>query len=238
MPIYGKNHGKKAPSLQRLDRTKIARVPGIRALQWHKNIETESIRTERAIIGRHGWGSESTKLRAVNKNLGFSVTRDIRKRIRAVRPRPAVVLEWGCGKGTTAEEIAKKFGQRVRVYGFSDTAYKEWGNSQNVKYIHGIAQDLPRYVKNGSVDLIYSSIGLLHLPPKAFQSNLAQLLSKLAAGGKIVTDIGNLKYYADPIQKTIGVACEGTGMKFKVKIKPSKKGRGEFGGTLIIEREK
>jgi SAM-dependent methyltransferase len=232
MHIYGKGRKGKFPKY--LDRQKIEREPQQIARKWGgKPGETRKVR---AYVGQDAWGPENTPLQAINQNLQYSLSKSIRKRIMAIRPRPIVVLDWGCGRGTAAEELAKKFGRSVKVYGFANIAHSEWAESRDVKYIHGVAQDLPRYLKNGSVDLLYSHTGLEHLSAE-FPVHVAKLLPKLTVGGKLVTDIGNLRYFTGWAKKAIGIACEGTGLQFKVKIK-SHKESGSLGGTLIIEREK
>ncbi|MFH1234211.1 MAG: methyltransferase domain-containing protein [Candidatus Diapherotrites archaeon] len=102
--------------------------------------------------------------------------------------RPAIVVDWGCGKGRAAGELAKEYGDKARVYGYSKDSYPEWRDIDGVKFIHSTKEDLLRYLKDGSVDLIYSYIGLEYLfatldicPP-----HIEQLLSKLSEGGKIV----------------------------------------------------
>ncbi|MCX6802763.1 MAG: class I SAM-dependent methyltransferase [Candidatus Diapherotrites archaeon] len=232
MHIYGKGRKGKFPKY--LDRQKIKREPQQIARKWRgKPGETRKVR---AYVCQDAWGPENNSLQAINQSLHYSLSKSIRKRITEIRPRPVVVLDWGCGRGVATEEIAKKFGRAVRVYGFADIAHDEWAKSRNVKYIHGVAEDLSRYLKNGSVDLLYSHTGLWHLSNE-FPANLAKLLPKLAVGGKLVTDIGNLEYFTGWTQKAIELACKGTELKFKTTIKTHKTER-LLSSTLIIEREK
>jgi SAM-dependent methyltransferase len=233
MHIYGK--GRKGKFPKSANRQKIEREPQQIARKWGG--KPGKTRKVRAYVGQDAWGPENTPLQAINQNLQYSLSKSIRKRITEIKPRPVVVLDWGCGRGTAAEELAKKFGRAVKVYGFANIAHSEWAESRNVKYIHGVAQDLPRYLKNGSVDLLYSHTGLMHLPAEEFPVHLAKLLPKLTIGGKLVTDIGKPEYYQGRIQKALGIACEGTGLQFKVTIKSYKDGNITI-STSTIEREK
>lgn len=127
--------------------------------------------------------------------------------------KPVVVLDWGCGTGLAASEIAKKYEGKARVYGFSKDSYKEWGGIQNVKLIHATAEDLLRYLKDNSVDLIYSYIGMAHYPiaafdPEALPNYLEKLGRKVSSGGKIVLTIGDpyaLKGIREMLEKKFDV---------------------------------
>jgi len=111
--------------------------------------------------------------------------------------RPAVVLDWGCGRGRGISGLAKKYGPNIKAYGFSKDSYKKWLKIDDVKFIHATAEDLFRYLKNDSVDLIYSRLGLSHLFPSTAKSKhdleiieygtqyIEKLLKKVRKGGKI-----------------------------------------------------
>jgi ubiquinone/menaquinone biosynthesis C-methylase UbiE len=135
------------------------------------------------------WAIENSSLRKVEKGIGFSLEKDIARRTRAYPGRPIVVVDWGCGKGRAATTIAKKFGKRIAVYGFSDIAYMEWLGNKSVKFVQATKEDVPRYVKNSSVDIIYSHFGLSHIGFSHIPAYTAKLFPKLRKGGKIVTEI-------------------------------------------------
>lgn len=105
--------------------------------------------------------------------------------------RPIVVLDWGCGAGTTIRELAREYGDKVHAYGFSKDSYNEWEHIDNAKLIQATMEDLPRYFKNDSVDLIYSKLGLDHVlgSKTSVDRVLTPLLAKLSPGGKLVFDV-------------------------------------------------
>ncbi|MCX6802130.1 MAG: class I SAM-dependent methyltransferase [Candidatus Diapherotrites archaeon] len=108
--------------------------------------------------------------------------------------KPAVVLDWGCENGRTGKELAREYGDKVRVYGYSKDSYPSWAKAGGVKFIHATKEDLPRYLKNGSVDLIYSYFGLDHLSEKegGLAQHLQQLVPKLSVGGKIALNLTDI----------------------------------------------
>lgn len=109
--------------------------------------------------------------------------------------KPVVVLDWGCGGGRTAGEVAKEFGEKVKVYGFANESYRQWAEIPNVKFIHATKEDLPRYLKNGSVDLIYSHAGLSNLVERGeLAKHLSDLMPKLPKGGKIVFTLSTTSF--------------------------------------------
>lgn len=117
---------------------------------------------------------------------GFIMERFMGKR------KPVVVLDWGCGKARAIEKIASQYKGTINAYGFSKDSYGQWSKIKNVKLIHATKEDLLRYLKNDSVDVIYSWLGLDYLFPlekkPAFQEGtqyIKKLLQKVSKGGKI-----------------------------------------------------
>ncbi len=113
--------------------------------------------------------------------------------------RPVIVLDWGCGRGNAIAGFAKEYGSKIKAYGFSKDSYKEWQKIDAVKLIHSTDKDLLRYLKNDSVDLIYSRFGLylLFLSSSLLSSSkhkntnkyIKELLKKVKKGGKIAFNI-------------------------------------------------
>lgn len=111
------------------------------------------------------------------------------------KKQPLVVLDWGCGKGQAIDELAK--GQPVHAYGYSVDSYKEWNNSKNTKFIHSTNEDLLRYFKDGSIDIIYSYLAMAHMFSKSIESrkskrainHICSLTRKLSKGGILGFDL-------------------------------------------------
>jgi len=138
---------------------------------------------------------QNAPLEFVESNLSFPIKSHVKNLARKINP---VVVDFGCGKGQASAEIAKDV-PKSRVYGFSDTSYRNWnriinGNTEkgvpprhNIKFIHAEAKDFPRYFKDNSIDIVYSHLGLMHTPNQ--MEYLRQLIPKLKKSGIIVTDI-------------------------------------------------
>lgn len=140
------------------------------------------------------WGVQSTPLDSVEFELGFQLKNHVENLSRKSSP---IVVDFGCGEGDAAAEIAMDV-PKSRVYGFSDNSYRNWNRIingdkkkdakpvQNVKFIHAEAKDFFRYFKDNSIDLLYSRLGLVHVPEQV--EYLKQLIPKLRKGGSIVTE--------------------------------------------------
>jgi SAM-dependent methyltransferase len=103
--------------------------------------------------------------------------------------RPQVVLEWGCGEGKATGTLAKEYEGLAKVYGYSKDSYPGWTKTPGVKFIHETKERLLRYLKDGTVDLIYSYSGLEHLTLAAgrpLASYIKQLVPKLSNGGRLI----------------------------------------------------
>jgi precorrin-6B methylase 2 len=115
--------------------------------------------------------------------------------------RPVVVLDFGCGTAVTIEQVADKYGEKVAAYGSSIGADERWANVKNVKLIQATQKGILRYLKNNSIDLIYSHLGLGYLFPSEPDSKktipggvayIKKLLEKVSENGKIVFDLYDL----------------------------------------------
>jgi len=155
-----------------------------------KSVERQG--KKRAYSNRTVWSQEHASLPVIAHNFPqiFRSGGFIDQRIAEMK-RPLAVLDWGCGSGVAADELARELGGKARVYGFSKDSYRKWQGIDNVKFIHSSSADLLRYIKPGSLDLIYSFNGLRHYPIEAFDSSgmqnyLNALAGKLSKGGKLV----------------------------------------------------
>jgi len=167
MPVYGKGRGCRAKkNMKMIDHALIAGAK-------------RRFRPE-----KHFWPYEETSLKCVERNFGFSLTGEIARRCGNAKSQ-VTVLDWGCGKGTAATELAQFGGKNVKVYGCSDVSYEEWLKNDKVKFIHETAEDTLRYFKDGSLDIIYSYYGLWHLE-KSPVPYIGRLAQKLKKGGKII----------------------------------------------------
>lgn len=84
------------------------------------------------------------------------------------RNRPFVIVDWGCGAGHTLTQLdawlRKQNITDVRLYGFANEIHPDWWKaSENITFILDVAENLPAYFLNGTVDFIYSIAGLYYL---------------------------------------------------------------------------
>ncbi len=133
--------------------------------------------------------------------------------------KPVVVLDWGCGRGNAIERFSKEYGRIVNAYGFSKDSYKKWLKIKGAKIIHATAEDLLRYLKNSSIDLIYSRTGLMYLisfskkDPLSIQRGIQyieKLIQKLSSGGKIAFDLrlGQRKEISNALKEALAGKAE------------------------------
>ncbi|VVB75494.1 Uncharacterised protein [uncultured archaeon] len=165
------------------------------------------------------WPSESTTFADVQKNLGFKLGREISLKV-AGGGRP-VVVDFGCARGVALGSITKKF-PSVKAYGFSDVSYQEWLSDDKARYIFSKHSLFRRYFKKGSVDILYSNLGILHLYERA-PEYIRQILPVLKVGGTLVTDI-NYETFG-PHGKSV---IETEGMRFEVECRPWYYSQGDY----------
>jgi ubiquinone/menaquinone biosynthesis C-methylase UbiE len=143
------------------------------------------------------WAFEQGSLRDMENALRFPIKKHVKQLAKKTNP---VVVDWGCGWGNAAAELAAAE-PKAKVYGFSRDSYGNWntiinGNKnegkeplQNVKFIHAVANDFFRYFKNNSIDLIYSRLGIKHVLIQG--EYIKRMIPKLKIGGIIITDTGS-----------------------------------------------
>ena len=184
MPVFGK--GRTERERERFLEKKVYRQVGKQRYRKRKkwNLEGTSF----------NWVAEIGFPRIFSSLLGERNFIEMRFREKS---RPLVVIDWGCGNGRAIKELAEKYKGKVYAYGYSGDSYTEWGGNQNVKFIHATKEDLLRYVKDSSVDLIYSHLGLDYLFGKRLSAKtqeaidyIAKLVPKLSKGGIACFGIG------------------------------------------------
>jgi len=98
------------------------------------------------------------------------------------------VLDWGCGDGTAAKELAKDL--RVNVFGFAIDSSREWIKPSNVTFLHTAVEILPKFLRRKKLvfDVIYSEAAIKHMPVDYQVSHLCELSRSLSVGGRIFPD--------------------------------------------------
>ncbi len=98
------------------------------------------------------------------------------------------ILDWGCGDGTAAKELAKD--SRLNVFGFSIDSSSAWLKPANVTFLHTAVDFLPKFFRRKKMvfDIIYSEAALKHLPVEKQVKHLCELSNSLCVGGRIFPD--------------------------------------------------
>ncbi|QQR93010.1 MAG: class I SAM-dependent methyltransferase [Candidatus Iainarchaeum archaeon] len=148
MPLYGKG---------KLHAWRYSRKRGLGNIIERDEQKRVRLRQETA-----RWTQFKSPLGRVSTNIGIDIPAWIQRR-HAQKRKPLTVLDWGCGDGTTIEQLAKRYPEEVHAYGYDHQSRRTWITSTRVKYIHNDATSMLRYIKKGSMDLIYSHYGLTHL---------------------------------------------------------------------------
>jgi SAM-dependent methyltransferase len=186
MPIYGKGRTIGAKG----------RVALARQIKHKEQVERDYQEKEFGEIIHHikrrytNYGSyeyERTPLISIQKILGIDLEKAIQEKCHLPQglTKP-VIVDWGCGAGTSITELAKKFHDKAHFYGFGDVFYEDWRRNEQVKFVHGIGTDFPRYFKKNSIDIIYSFSSLSH---EFTPDYMKKILPALKIGGIIITDV-------------------------------------------------
>ncbi|MDE2215201.1 MAG: class I SAM-dependent methyltransferase [Candidatus Omnitrophica bacterium] len=113
------------------------------------------------------WQMVSSLLNVVNYELG--ILGKIKEIHQINGMKPLVILDWGGGDGTAAVELhheLEKNGIPHHIYVLSHDYFPDWEVAPSgITFILDDAENLPeysRYLGKGSVDIIFSHIGLVH----------------------------------------------------------------------------
>ncbi len=142
------------------------------------------------------WKQFSSPLGRVSQNLGVNLPTWIHARFEQ-KKKPLTVMDWGCGDGRTIEKLAQRFPNEVHAYGYDHHSREKWISNPHVKFIHQDPERMLRYMKDGSMDLIYSHYGLTHylsgftsgIMWREQRAYLIALAEKLAPRGMIIFNI-------------------------------------------------
>ena len=99
------------------------------------------------------------------------------------------VMDYGCGPGFLAEVVSGAVSEVIAV----DISHAVLqcaeiiSQHQNIKYLH--TDQLSEYVKDSSVDVIYSFAVVQHLTAEALENLLAQCFKKLTPEGKMLLQV-------------------------------------------------
>jgi ubiquinone/menaquinone biosynthesis C-methylase UbiE len=105
------------------------------------------------------------------------------------------ILDWGCGDGTAAKEVAKN--KKLNVFGFSIDSSEGWLKPEGVTFLHTATEVLPVFLEKKKVklDVVYGSASFKHLPSFDHQIQVLNELSPvLNIGARVFPD----PFYFEP----------------------------------------
>ncbi len=208
---------------------------GRREVKAEEGLFQERPLSRKEKVPRRKWHCESSSLYKVSRDLGFDILGFLKHR---AEERPSLkVLDWGCGAGAAAEDLAlvARHGKlNAKIYGYSGESWKEWNEISGVTFLHSPARASPSYFPGRGLDLVYSRHGLFHLQGEPFRKLISAFAGKLAPGGKMVFDIVRSSQKA-AVEETVSSlnSREGNG-KFSIRIE----GTFAAGAVVKISREK
>jgi SAM-dependent methyltransferase len=99
------------------------------------------------------------------------------------------ILDWGCGDGTAAKELAKH--ERLNVFGFAIDSSASWLKPEGVTFLHTAVGVLPKFFQRNKMvfDIIYARGSLKHMPIEKQVSHLCELSKSLSLGGRVFPDL-------------------------------------------------
>jgi len=171
------------------------------------------IKGKRVIVKEERWGITATPLRDIYMDFTCNIKGkkvfDFKEEIKKIseKVKNPVIVDWGCGKGTAITELAYNF-KNAKCYGFSKEYYAKWEDNieSGVKFIHATAEDFKRYFKNNSIDVLYSYVGLYHLPKQQIIDYIKEIIPKIKKNGFII-----FNYSAKKIEEIMhSLKIEGT----------------------------
>jgi hypothetical protein len=186
MPVYGKNRTyRPMPELP----DGCADTPDLMGLRQPKGEQTivRDPSTGKRMLGDvFAWGSKSTSVDDAELK-GFPLSHTVRYILGKTGVEEPVIIDWGCGRGTTVTELSGRF-PKARCYGYSREYHPQWAGNESVKFIHAPSGELARYLKDESVDLIYSYLGMGHMRGQEQAAEIGKLIPKLKRGGCMLID--------------------------------------------------
>lgn len=157
MPVWGRNRSARwGPKNNRLSFDR-ARARGKVVIDDPSNPNKKRIIRPKK---KQKWEVFHSRLATAEAQLSFPIQQWLTRRVEQTRA-PATVLDWGCGAGETINELARKT-PGIMTYGYDHKHYRSWTRNPRVAFIQESPYRMLRFIKNRSMDLIYSNFGLIH----------------------------------------------------------------------------
>jgi ubiquinone/menaquinone biosynthesis C-methylase UbiE len=161
-------------------------------------VSTAKLRHDWEVLGREDplW---AVYVRADTRGSGWDVADFLRTgeaeverswRLLADPGRPEVVVDFGCGAGRTSRALAARADSVVGIdisAPMIDVAAQLCADRRNVSFVLSDSTRLP--IRSGSVDLVYSSLVLQHLPRQLALGYVQEFLRVLRPDGVAVIQV-------------------------------------------------
>lgn len=126
------------------------------------------------------WVSFDTPLKMANRFFGLDLAQHILTFKKQTRMKTVHVVDLGCGSGRTASELKNKLGAAATISATGLAripAWETWQNTGKINWRVSESEKIAKRFKQGSIDFIYSNVGLSH--SRSFAQAIQQVHSIL-----------------------------------------------------------
>jgi SAM-dependent methyltransferase len=141
------------------------------------------------------WFMSASDLSTTQSGLGFEVRTHVAKLIAENPYRKPVLLEWGCGEGRAANDLAIATRGRALVYAYADLWDINWNEADGVKFLFFVKEHLAEYFRRvgRSVDFIFAYGSLNYLEGQELITHLRDLATIMRPGALLVMPGGRIR---------------------------------------------
>jgi hypothetical protein len=216
MPIYGKSRTNKAGQISAEEGSQTPELMNLRTPKADQTIVRDGATGHRKLGDIFQWGTKDSSVGEADYR-GFPLSQVVMHIMDRAQESAPTIVDWGCGKGVAITQLSDKF-PKARCYGYSREFHPQWTKNDSVKFIHAPSGELARYLKDGSVDLIYSYLGMGHMKDEEQTTEIEKLIPKLKHGGCMLIDFlkaGTIEKLSKRSDIEIGMAQVSIGIRRK-----------------------
>jgi len=176
MPIFRNELNQSAARIKRLNKARLTRA----------QTDGHSRRVFRKKSFDWVARAKFTEIDAMNRGAISSAINDMSKKY---FNRKLNILDWGCGNGIAAKELAQN--KKLNVFGFSVDSSEGWLKPEGVTFLQTATESLPTFLKKKKVklDVVYGYASFKHLSSFNHQiQTFNELSSALNIGARVFPD--------------------------------------------------
>jgi SAM-dependent methyltransferase len=182
MPIFRTELNQSAARLKRLNKARLTRA------------DTNGLSRRVFRKKSFDWATHAkfaTEIDAMNRG---AISSAIKEMSQKYPNRKLNILDWGCGDGTAAKELAQN--KKLNVFGFSIDSSEGWLKPEGVTFLQTASEHLPKFLNKQKIklDIVYAYASLKHLSIDKQVFYLGELSPVLNVGARVFPD----PIYAEP----------------------------------------